>query len=51
MHGYLHEPDDPLDAANWPAALDDALAARLRVALRDILQACIAFANTRRSPA
>jgi formiminoglutamase len=50
MHGYLAEPALP-DHDNWPAPLDDARAARLRVALRDILQACIAFGNTRRSPA
>ena len=30
--------------ANWPAALDDAHAATLRVALRDILDACVHFA-------
>jgi formiminoglutamase len=48
MRGYLHEPDS-VDKSNWPAALDDILAARLRVALRDILDACIAFAKARRS--
>jgi formiminoglutamase len=51
MHGYLNEPSKPLNRANWPAPVDDALAARLRVALRDILQACIAFAHSRRRPA
>jgi N-formylglutamate deformylase len=49
MRGYLHEPEGPLNKNNWPAALDDVLAARLRVALRDILDACIAFANARRT--
>lgn len=44
MRGYLHEPDAPT-RENWPAPLDDLLAARLRVALRDILDACIAFAS------
>ena len=34
---------------NWPAPLDDVLAARLRVALRDVLDACIAFARPARS--
>ena len=48
MHGYLVEPEAPLDANNWPTPLDDVLAARLRVALRDILQECIRFARTRR---
>jgi N-formylglutamate deformylase len=43
MRGYLHEPASVLKDT-WPAPLDDALAARLRVALRDILHACITFA-------
>lgn len=49
MAGYLHEPPGLLNKSNWPAPLDDALAARLRVALRDILDACIAFAEQRRT--
>jgi formiminoglutamase len=49
MTGYLHEPPGQLNKSNWPAPLDDALAARLRVALRDILDACIAFAERRRT--
>jgi len=49
MHGYLTEPEGTLNRANWPAPLDDALAARLRVALRDVLDACIQFAHARRS--
>jgi N-formylglutamate deformylase len=44
MRGYLAEPHH-LSAHNWPAPLDDTRAAGLRVALRDILDACIAFAN------
>jgi N-formylglutamate deformylase len=44
MRGYLREPAS-LDERNWPAPLDDALAARLRVALRDILSASIQFAS------
>jgi hypothetical protein len=40
-----------LNKNNWPVPLDDVLAARLRVALRDILGACIAFAQARRSVA
>jgi N-formylglutamate deformylase len=51
MDGYLAEPEPPLGPDNWPPPLDDVRAARLRVALRDILQACIAFANSRRSSA
>jgi len=47
MHGYMNIPDGPLNKNNWPAQLDDALAARLRVALRDILGACISFATKR----
>jgi N-formylglutamate deformylase len=43
MRGYLHEPEE-YTADNWPAPLDDVNAARLRVALRDILDVCIAFA-------
>jgi formiminoglutamase len=45
MRGYLYEPDDPLDESNWPAPLEDAHAATLRVALRDILDACVNFAT------
>jgi formiminoglutamase len=37
MRGYLHEPKGALTEHNWPAMLDDAHAATLRVALRDIL--------------
>lgn len=48
MRGYLVEPEAPLNRENWPAPLYDALAARLRVALRDMLDACIEFANQRR---
>jgi formiminoglutamase len=44
MRGYLHEPDE-LDEGNWPAPLDDTHAAALRVALRDILDACVEFAT------
>ncbi|HUQ09256.1 MAG TPA: N-formylglutamate deformylase [Steroidobacteraceae bacterium] len=43
MRGYLQEPEKP-DEQNWPAELDDAHAARLRVALRDAFAECIAFA-------
>ncbi len=45
MRGYLHEPKGALTEHNWPAMLDDAHAATLRVALRDILDTCLKFAN------
>jgi N-formylglutamate deformylase len=43
MRGYLEEPEH-LDERTWPAPLDDLRAARLRVALRDILEAGLQFA-------
>jgi N-formylglutamate deformylase len=46
MRGYLQEPQE-ITAETWPAPLDDVQAARLRVALRDILDVCIAFATGR----
>ncbi len=45
MRGYLQEPEGPATVDNWPAPLDDTRAARLRVALRDILDACLNFAR------
>lgn len=45
MRGYLHEPAH-FTEKNWPAPLDDAHAAVLRVALRDCLAECIRFAST-----
>jgi formiminoglutamase len=45
MRGYLHEPAEKLNEANWPAPLEDAHAATLRVALRDILDTCASFAT------
>ena len=45
MRGYLHEPEEKLTEANWPAPLEDAHAATLRVALRDILDTCVNFAT------
>jgi formiminoglutamase len=44
MRGYLHEPKDSFNEHNWPAPLEDAHAATLRVALRDILDSCLKFA-------
>lgn len=49
MRGYLKEPAGAPDKSNWPAPLDDVLAARLRVALRDVLDACMTFARPARS--
>ncbi len=46
MSGYLSEPE-VFDEEHWPAPLDDTRAARLRVALRDILAACAKFATGR----
>ena len=48
MRGYLAEPEGALNRNNWPAPLDDVRAATLRVALRDILDACSRFAIARR---
>ena len=45
MRGYLYEPKGALNEHNWPAMLDDAHAATLRVALRDILDVCLKFAT------
>jgi N-formylglutamate deformylase len=45
MRGYLAEPADALTEDNWPVPLDDTHASTLRIALRDILDACIAFAR------
>ena len=49
MRGYLQEPAEPLTENNWPVPLDDTHASTLRIALRDILDACLDFA-TGRSP-
>lgn len=46
MRGYLQEPA-VLTPENWPAPLDEDLAARLRKPLADMLQACIAFSPER----
>jgi N-formylglutamate deformylase len=45
MRGYLREPTGDLTPDNWPAPLDDTHASTLRVALRDILDACVSFAT------
>lgn len=43
MRGYLVEPAEP-DESNWPAPLAPARAATLTPILKDVLQACLAFA-------
>jgi N-formylglutamate deformylase len=45
MRGYLQEPEEVLSEENWPAPFDDTRAALLRVALRDVLAACMNFAR------
>jgi N-formylglutamate deformylase len=47
MRGYLREPIGPVDTDNWPPAYDDAFAAPVRGTLRLVLEACLAFAQTR----
>jgi N-formylglutamate deformylase len=47
MRGYLHEPVT-LNPHTWPASLEDAHAATLRVALRDILDTCVKFPTGRK---
>lgn len=42
---YLHEPQSPLDAANWPPPFTPALAAPVQRALRAALSGCIDFAG------
>lgn len=44
MRGYLREPTQ-LNEQSWPVPLDDAHAARLRVALRDAFAECVRFAT------
>lgn len=44
MRGYLHEPAH-FTEKHWPAPLDDAHAAILRVALRDCFAECLRFAS------
>jgi N-formylglutamate deformylase len=43
--GYLPEPAGALSEHNWPPPYDAAFAAPLRAVLRDVLDACIAFAS------
>jgi len=41
--GYIDEPDAP-SPQNWPVAYEEARAAKLKTALKDILAACLGFA-------
>jgi len=43
---YMQEPDEP-DESNWPALFEPARAAPLQSLLKQILQACLAFATRR----
>lgn len=42
--GYMDDPKSEVSEANWPAPYDEAKAAPMRAALRNVLEACIKFA-------
>jgi formiminoglutamase len=42
--GYLREPQDAVDPSNWPCEFDETFAAPLQGLLRQVLEACLAFA-------
>jgi N-formylglutamate deformylase len=42
--GYLREPEGPVDAGNWPCDYAEDFAAALRAPLKQVLEACLAFA-------
>ena len=44
--GYLRETAGPVAEGNWPVAYDETYAAPMRDALKNILEACLAFAKT-----
>jgi formiminoglutamase len=46
--GYLREPAGAVDASNWPAAWDEAVAAPMQALLQQVLAACVAFAAAAR---
>jgi hypothetical protein len=48
--GYLVEPADPLNGANWPPGYDPALATTARDVLSRALDACLAFARSGPAP-
>ena len=43
--GYMHEPEGAVTLDNWPSPYDPKHAAPLRNVLRQVLEACIAFAR------
>ena len=43
--GYMDEPAAGFDPSSWPTPFDPGRAAPMRTALRDVLQACLAFAE------
>jgi formiminoglutamase len=43
--GYMDEPESPLTESNWPSPWSAERAAPLQSVLRDVLDACLAFAN------
>jgi len=47
--GYMQEPEGPVSLDNWPTPYESARAAPLRAALRQVLEACIAFARAEAS--
>ena len=47
--GYMREPIGPVDPQNWPAPYDAAFAADIRAILRQIVQACLHFAENGRA--
>ena len=48
--GYLHEPLGPVDEKNWPVPFDPAFAMTLRETLARVLDECLVFARSGRSP-
>ena len=47
--GYMDDPTEPPTPENWPAPYDPSRAATMRAALTQVLQACLTFAQTRKS--
>lgn len=46
VRGYLRERTGPVTEGNWPTAYDETFAAPMRGVLKNILEACLAFAKT-----
>lgn len=47
---YVREPVGPVDETNWPTAFDDAYAAPMGAAVSKVLEACIQFAGSKKTP-